>query len=360
MSDWIRDLKRLQLRGENAVLVSVVSAKGSVPRGPGTRMVVAAESVDGTIGGGHLEMTAIGIARDMIAVAGSAGVVGELKRFPLGASLGQCCGGLVNLLFEPVGPGAAWVETLSALKRAGTRAVVATSTDRATTGRLIVTADVLYGSFGDSALEAAVSVAARALLSAGDDARLVRFPVGTDRAEAQVFLDPIRACDFPIVLFGAGHVGRALVEVLARVQCNVTWVDSREAEFPAAVPANATVVVTDAPEAEVAAAPDGAYFLVMTHSHPLDQTLAEAILRRGRFAYFGLIGSASKRAQFERRMAQRAIPSAQYASMTCPIGVRGIKGKEPATIAIAVAAQLIETKERRVAAARADGEAANG
>jgi xanthine dehydrogenase accessory factor len=129
----------------------------------------------------------------------------------------------------------------------------------------------------------------------------------------------------------------------------VTWVDARESEFPREVPGNVAVVVTDAPEAEVDAAPGGAYFLVMTHSHPQDQAIAEAILRRDDFAYFGLIGSTSKRRQFERRMAERGIPTARFAGMTCPIGVPGIYGKEPATIAIAVAAQLLQTKERRAA-----------
>ena len=102
-------------------------------------------------------------------------------------------------------------------------------------------------------------------------------------------------------------------------------------------------------EAEVAAAPGGAYFLVMTHSHALDQTLAEAILARADFAYFGLIGSATKRRQFERRMAARGIPAERFASMTCPIGIPGIKGKEPVTIAIAVAAELLQVRERAVA-----------
>src|SRR5262249_6092320 len=92
------------------------------------------------------------------------------------------------------------------------------------------------------------------------------------------------------------------------------------------------------------------YFLVMTHSHPLDQALAEAILERSDFAYFGLIGSLSKRRQFERRMAARGIPPVRFADMTCPIGIPGIKGKEPATIAIAVAAELLQVRERAMAA----------
>jgi xanthine dehydrogenase accessory factor len=346
VTGWIDALQRCRTSSERAVLVSVVSARGSVPRGPGTRMVVTAGSIEGTIGGGHLEHSAIGIARDMLAANGTPAF--EQRRFPLGASLGQCCGGLVNLLFEPVGPDAGWVDALASLHRLGMPAVVATLTERATAGRMIVTVDRIEGSLGQAELDRQVSGIARALLASGEGARLARVAAAPD--EVPVFLDPIRDPGFAVMLFGAGHVGRALVELLGRLPCRVTWIDERSAEFPAAVPGNATVVVTDAPETEVAAAPAGAYFLVMTHSHALDQSLAEAILGRGDFSYFGLIGSATKRRQFERRMTARGMPAERLAGMTCPIGIQGIKGKEPATIAIAVAAQLLEVRERAVAA----------
>jgi xanthine dehydrogenase accessory factor len=116
--------------------------------------------------------------------------------------------------------------------------------------------------------------------------------------------------------------------------------------FPVTLPANVRTVVTDVPEAEVDAAGAGAYFLVMTHSHPLDEALTERILRRTDFAYFGLIGSKSKRRQFERRLAARGLPPARFDAMTCPIGIGGIKGKEPGIIAVAVAAQLLQRWEQ--------------
>jgi xanthine dehydrogenase accessory factor len=349
VSEWLDALVRHRARGERAVLVTVVSAKGSVPRGPGTRMVVVPDAVAGTIGGGHLEFSAIGIARDMLAAVGAPAF--EQRRFPLGASLGQCCGGLVNLMFEPVGADASWVETLAALRRKGTAAVVAMAADRATSGRPIVTSGAVVGTFEDDVLDGAVAAAARALLASGEGARIVRL-AARGQQEIQVFLDPLRDAGFNVVLFGAGHVGRALVALLASLPCRVTWIDEREAEFPQDIPVNATVVVTDTLDAEVAAAPAGAYFLVMTHSHPLDQAVAEAILKRADFAYFGLIGSLSKRRQFERRMAARGIAPARFADMTCPIGIPGIKGKEPATIAIAVAAELLQIRERAMASAQ--------
>src|SRR5581483_5011638 len=86
--------------------------------------------------------------------------------------------------------------------------------------------------------------------------------------------------DFRIVLFGNGHVGRALAQVLGTLPCSVTWVDQREHAFPSTVPDNVTGVTTDAPEDEVALAAPDSMFLVMTHSHGLDFALTTAILRR--------------------------------------------------------------------------------
>jgi xanthine dehydrogenase accessory factor len=199
------------------------------------------------------------------------------------------------------------------------------------------------GTLGDAALDAAAIDAARSLLR--DDGATRLLEIGAGDAATTCLLDPQYPCDWRIVLFGAGHVGQAVVRALADLPCRITWVDSRDAVFPDMVPANTSVVATDIPEAEVDAASAGAYFLVMTHSHPLDQALTERIVQRADFAYFGLIGSASKRQQFERRLRARGIRPEQLATMTCPIGVPGINDKRPAAIAIAVAAELLQQYE---------------
>jgi xanthine dehydrogenase accessory factor len=138
-----------------------------------------------------------------------------------------------------------------------------------------------------------------------------------------------------LMLFGAGHVGAAIVRALGELPCRVTWVDEREDLFPALLPHNVAV------EALAASAPPGTSFLVMTHSHALDQRLAEAILKRENADWFGLIGSATKRAQFERRLRERGIRQERLDAMVCPIGIPGIESKLPAVIAVAVAAQLL-------------------
>jgi xanthine dehydrogenase accessory factor len=343
MSDWIQALRVQAASGRKAVLVTIVAAKGSVPRAPGTRMVVTAEDILGTIGGGHLEHKAVGIARSLL-VDGSAFA---LHRFPLGASLGQCCGGVAQLLFEPAGGSAAWLNTVDRLRSEGVECALVTPTrGDAAAQRRIVTATMAIGSLGSGPFDDEATTLARTMLVEFAEPRLVT--LGTD-PQLEVFVDIVRKSDFTVVLFGAGHVGRAVVRALAGIDCRVTWVDTRDDAFPAAKPAHVDCVTTDTPEAEVAAAPAGAYFLVMTHSHPQDEALAERILARDDVAYFGLIGSLPKRRQFERRLEARGIPHSRLATMTCPIGIAGITGKEPEVIAIAVAAQLLQVRSRGAA-----------
>lgn len=147
-----------------------------------------------------------------------------------------------------------------------------------------------------------------------------------------------------IVLFGAGHVGHALVTLLGHLPCVVQWVDERDECFPDEVPGNVQVEATDTPEVIVDRAPAGAYFIVMTHNHALDFTLTERIMKRRDVAWFGLIGSKTKRVKFERRLVARGLNPAWLAEIVCPIGVPGIVDKAPASIAVAVCAQLMQVR----------------
>jgi len=253
---------RWQAAGRRAVVVAVGATQGSVPRERGTRMLVAADEVLGTIGGGHLELQAISDARVLLA-SGDEGGPGCEQRIALGPSLGQCCGGALTLQFTPLAQDspADWRE------------------------------------------------------------------------------EPPR---FWLQLYGAGHVGRAVVQLLAGLPCRVQWVDERESEFPPGeLPPHIEKLCVEPVQAEVAAAPAGAFFLVLTHSHALDLALAEAILKRGDFGWFGLIGSKTKRARFEHRLLERDFSAEQLARMVCPIGLPGLTGKEPEVLAVSVVAQML-------------------
>ena len=352
MDDWISVLLSCRRDHQAAVLVTVASTRGSVPREPGTRMVVTAQHQHGTIGGGHLELQAIGIARDLLA----AGSVAALRRFPLGASLGQCCGGLVTLMFDAVSPSpseADWVDRVAHHYREGEACILVSASGRtAASGALVATANGCSGTLGSVSVDAAACKLAVAMLAGEAQACLRALEPGG----ALFLFAPVRRPDIEVVLFGAGHVGRALVRILGELPCRVTWVDERVELFPTGLAPGVRIEACDDPVAEVAAAPADAVFLVMTHSHPLDQALAEAILRRGDFRYFGLIGSTTKRRQFERRLCARGVASEALARMVCPIGISGIESKEPAAIAVAVAAQLLPLlAEQPQSAGRASG-----
>jgi xanthine dehydrogenase accessory factor len=315
MNDWLTDIGL-----QRAILVTVAMVEGSGPREPGARMLVSGAHLYGTIGGGHLELRAAGIARAMLAE----GRVRHVERFALGPSLGQCCGGVVHLAFELADPGQAGILRQRRLQDSW---------------RLVAL---------DGAPEAALFDAGGQLLAGSGAPAFARergAHVMQEQDGRRWLVDPVLAPRAHLTLFGAGHVGAAIVRALADLPCRITWVDERDDMFPEQVPDNVTVEASDTPEALVAAAPAGASFLVMTHSHALDQRLAEAIMVRPDTGWFGLIGSHTKRRQFEHRLRARGVDPARIEAMVCPIGLPGIANKAPAVIAASVCAQLLAVWE---------------
>ena len=321
---WIHRLIPLAGAGEPAVLVTVAAAFGSSPREASARMIVTREQLFGSIGGGNLEYRATGEARQML----EGGAACALKDYPLGPALEQCCGGYVRLHYERVEPGSAWLrDALSA----GPDAVLVTDTASAASARHVVTSD----GTGDAAVRAWIA-------GAGDIPDL-----GGDVTVERLFeTRPL------VLLFGAGHVGRALAPMLAAAACRVRLIDSRADALEDA--AGLVTVRTEDPVAETDAAPTGTWFMVMTHSHRLDEDICTAVLKRGDFAFLGLIGSATKRARFEARFRAAGIPEAAIARLTCPIGIGGISSKAPGAIAVATAAQVLTRFEALEAGRQAE------
>jgi len=364
VNDWLAQLERLAAEDTPAVLVTVVAIAGSGPREAGARMIVTAERSYGTIGGGNLEYQAIAAARERALAQPAAGAWTE--RYPLGANLGQCCGGVVTLHFEVHrSPCPGWPAQLRELGAGGAPVTLARPLRAAAAGAaLVIGEDTARGSLGDPELDAAAAAAARrALVEEGaDTATLVhelRVPAAGGRERAEVLIERLAGPDFCVVLFGAGHVGQALVEVLARsVPCRLLWVDSRAELLPGEPPAQVEPVLAADPVQLVPHLPAGAYCLVMTHSHALDQALCEALLRRRDFAFLGLIGSATKRRRFLKRLREAGIPDTELARLTCPIGLDGIRSKLPGAIGVSVAAQLLQLREAAIGteAGRAPGE----
>jgi xanthine dehydrogenase accessory factor len=253
--------------------------------------------------------------------------------------------------------------------RDGVRAVVVEvastrgSAPREAGARMLVSAHEVLGSIGGGHLEWQAIARARQCLggaaAAGQTQQVALGPTLGQCCGGVVTLryqdltaNDVRAWTpeaprFTLQLHGAGHVGRALVRLLADLPCRVQWVDEREAGFPHEAtseprPPHIARVATDSAAGEVAAAAPGAFYLVMTHSHALDMAIVRAILQRGDFGFLGLIGSATKRAAFCSRLHGLGVDPAQLERLTCPIGLAGIVGKKPELIALSVAAQLMQ------------------
>jgi len=287
MKVWAHILAAIEAHGRCA-LVSVVKTEGSAPRDAGARMIVTPEGYYGTIGGGTLEWRAIALAQAQFV----SGAAVKLSNHALGPELGQCCGGRVQLAIESFDrSGIATIRELAQREAEGPFSI---------RGR-IQGIDVIE-TFGE---------------------RQRRF-----------------------YLYGAGHVGRALVLALAPLPFEIIWIDPRPAAFPRAVPGNVTLIEALHPVSELKNASDGSFVFVVSHSHALDLAITDAALRNPQVAHVGLIGSATKRSRFEKRLREAGVAEDRIASLICPIGLPGIHSKEPAVIAAATAAQLLVLDEK--------------
>ncbi|WP_240789541.1 xanthine dehydrogenase accessory protein XdhC [Pseudooceanicola onchidii] len=289
------------------VRVSVAGLRGSAPREVGASMLVAPSGlVAGTIGGGALELEAIRAAQGL--------TENRVMRRTLGPDLGQCCGGAVVLVFDRI--------------------------------------DHLPEPQGDIILRRidGPDVRPLAVRRALSDLRNGKAAPATQLIDGWL-IDPVERRETQVWVWGAGHVGRAIVATISPLpDVAVTWVDTHADRFPDTVPDGVTVVPAAQPERLAAHAPSDAHHLILTYSHTLDLALCDAVLRRG-FASAGVIGSKTKWARFRSRLAALGHAPARIDSISCPIGDPAF-GKHPQEIAVGVAARLLTQMQARQDAAR--------
>ena len=247
--NWYQAVALCEDKGEPYVLVTVLGVTGSVPREPASKMVVTGTQSYDTIGGGHLEYRICQQARGRLA---RQDFISEMANFPLGASLGQCCGGSVSVLLE-AHPG----------------------------------------------------------------------------------------CEQELVIFGAGHVAKALVTILGGLPWRTIWVDERADQFPADCPGNVRIHHTDDPVGDAPALCAGKQVLILTHNHQLDFELCRTLLTKGGCAGIGLIGSNTKAERFRKRLDHRDFSAADINSIRCPVGRADVPGKRPMEVAVSISAELL-------------------
>ncbi|MEH6450850.1 MAG: xanthine dehydrogenase accessory protein XdhC [Oleispira sp.] len=267
---WFDAVQSLQHSGDAYALVTVLGCTGSTPRDHSSKMVITQENTFDTIGGGHLEYLVMKKAR---AIVSRNSVQQDIHHFPLGASLGQCCGG-----------------------------------------------------------------------------------------SATVLIETFAACQFHIGIFGAGHVARSIVTILAGLNCKVSWIDSRADEFPLEIPANVNKIIATEPCDELEDLPNGSDILILTHNHQLDFELCLAALKRNRnplqqLRSIGLIGSQTKALRFQKRLTDRLLDQIKneqnchllekkgiaenIEAIRCPVGLSSVPGKLPMEVAVSIVGELI-------------------
>ncbi|MCV6597872.1 MAG: xanthine dehydrogenase accessory protein XdhC, partial [Mangrovicoccus sp.] len=302
MSLDLRQLEQIIAQHGPVIRVVVAETRGSTPRETGASMLVWANSQAGTIGGGALELAAAQAARAQLAQGAQA----RVSRHPLGPDLGQCCGGAVSLVSEHWD--AAKLQTL------GTSPFYSRRIS------------------GEAEPPLALRAALKSARNQGTGLPL-HFSNGW-------LAEPIAQPQRQIWIHGAGHVGRALVAILAPLpDLAITWVDTGRARFPENVPQDVTMLPAADPARLIAHAPAMAEHFVMTYSHALDLSLCDQLLRHG-FRRAGLIGSATKWARFQSRLNALGHAPHRIARITCPIGDPRL-GKAPQHIAIGVAQQIL-------------------
>jgi xanthine dehydrogenase accessory factor len=283
--DFTAEFQRL-LANEDAVLVSIASTQGSVPREAGTWMAVFANELIGTIGGGHVEFEAIAEARALLKADSthSEASKSSSKRYVLGPSLGQCCGGVMTLYYQKV--------------------------------------SCLGNKYAGYNIKKVIKELFSPILQLQTTSELQK-----------------------VALFGGGHVGKAIVNILSTLPMQVMWVDSRDEIFPSALPSKVICEHSDPVQAAVNDLAAGSHVLIMSFSHAEDLDIVAACLQRLRdkndLPFIGLIGSKTKWATFWHRLEDKGFSAEELARVTCPIGLDGVHGKEPEVIAVSVAAQLL-------------------
>ncbi|WP_024901643.1 xanthine dehydrogenase accessory protein XdhC [Robbsia andropogonis] len=340
---WLTDLQQVLTHGDPAVLVTMARAEGVTPRGPGARMIIVRDRTFDTIGGGALERHAIDTARQMLRDS-TAAVTRHLERIDIGI-------GTIATVRWHDDPRTEQSTTTETARHDG---AVTLAYERLTI------ADLGWVSVLAKRLPAGLATV-RTVSFADNSAVALSDPPDGSGAHPDCLLwdagplltETLVIAPFPVVLFGAGHVGAAIVRLLATLPCQALWVDDRPALLETHAsqcgdPPNVTTLPIADPVAAVAQAPAQAHYLVVTHSDALDQAIAEHVLRRGDAVSLAVIGSKAKRRVLAHWLAMRGIDPGHIARMRCPMGLDGLRGDTPEYIAMSAVAQLLLEREQVV------------
>ena len=315
-SNWIAAANHLLSEKQMIAHAIIISVRGSAPREIGANMLISDAQIWNTIGGGSLEFEVMRVARELIQKNNlkPTALYRKVINLALGPDMGQCCGGNVKVLLEIL--------------------------SRPDIDKLL--------KYSDKALPLVHPLKSGIPIEVSNSTDIRKFD---NSLKNEFFVLPIEKKLDPLFIYGAGHVGRALVKIIDNLDFDIHWVDIDEKRFPEGSAFNFSKVIALDPSLIASHAPNNAYHVIITHSHPLDEAICFALLSKNQFRFCGLIGSKTKNARFRSRLSKMGIIDEQLTRLTCPIGIDEINSKQPVKVAISIAAQLAiwqETREIRV------------
>jgi xanthine dehydrogenase accessory factor len=354
MNSWLKPVKTASALNKGFVLLTIISTKGSTPCSNGDKIVFSgAESVFGSIGGGNLEFKALSFAEELLSL-NSNGTY--LKKYPLGASLGQCCGGYVNVMFESFIQSDAtnsWIETVSNLLQDNEDFIVATIIDsnseiEFSSKKFVYLDGTLSPNIDDKKISSLITKSAKDLLLLSDSPTIVQFE-NQSGALTEVCFEKVLTSEVqPVVVFGAGHISRALMPILINLPIKIYWVDDRAEQFDKYQGDTSQIdIICDDFVQSIPDLPDSSYCLVITYSHQIDFEICEKMITQNNFSYLGMIGSEIKGKKFRDRFHQKNFSEEVINKFICPIGDKQKFLKSPAAIAVTIAMDLINFIEHK-------------
>ena len=297
---WIDLAQTMIKEGKRSVLALITDHAGSTPRERGCWMLVDHEKIYGTLGGGTLEYSAVQAARAML--AGDSDWQRSRHEYLLGPDLGQCCGGGVKFLLEPLDQASSWLLSLNA-----------------------------------SDFEQADEAYLRIDLENPQEAPAIELDANlSNKNDPHYFIQPLSDNRPALYVFGAGHVGQAIAVTASALPIRLTLVDSRaDIMTHFAAPDNCTLLCED-PLSRVQKIEHGAGVVIMTHDHDLDYQLGMELFNHPGLCFRGIIGSKSKTARFMKRYRQAGIADSLLDDLQMPLAQAAPPGKEPGVIALGI------------------------
>jgi xanthine dehydrogenase accessory factor len=247
-----------------------------------------------------------------------------------------------------------WFDGLQQCQQQGTAYVLVTllatagSTPRDGGSKMLISDDREFDTIGGGHLEFLVTQQARQLLASGKEQQVLEhFPLASKLGQCcggatNVLFEVMTAHAQHLAVFGAGHVAKALLPILAQLPMQISWIDQRSDLFPTeTLPNNVRVIVSEEPVEELKTLAQSTWVLIMTHNHQLDYELVSASLARADIAYLGMIGSETKARRFQKKLSHHGLSAEQIQGLISPVGLTDIPGKRPIEVAVSIAAQLI-------------------